>query len=119
MQKLKDRILNQPFIKRLNTYKAMPIIWWSLLIMAMPYIFSLFRVPVVWRVGLLFLIINSLLSYHVGKLIRELKLANWWLLLLPALFCLAIMPRFASYNLIFGLIYLIFEAIGKMTRLYR
>ncbi|AGK94119.1 hypothetical protein LA14_0950 [Lactobacillus acidophilus La-14] len=39
---------------------------------------------------------------------------------MPVIFCLAILPKFALYNLIFGLIYLIFEIFGLMNKdIYR
>ncbi|EFD99126.1 hypothetical protein HMPREF0891_2019 [Lactobacillus crispatus 214-1] len=40
--------------------------------------------------------------------------------MLPVLFCLAMLPHFALYNLMFGLIYLIIEAFGLMNKnIYR
>ena len=81
----------------------------------------LFRsVPIVWREGVLFMIINSLIAYHIGNLILKLKLKKWWLLLMPIIFCLAILPKFALYNLMFGFIYLIIEVFGLMNKnIYR
>ncbi|KRM41213.1 hypothetical protein FC39_GL001224 [Lactobacillus hamsteri DSM 5661 = JCM 6256] len=115
-----QKIESIPFIKKLNQYKFMPVIWWSILVAVLPYICSICHVPAVWRIGLLFIIVNSVISYHVGKLILILKLKRWWLLCLPILFCLAILPKFANYNLVFGLIYLIFELFGLMYKnIYR
>lgn len=92
----------------------------SILVAILPYISSLLHVSIVWREGILFMIINSLIAYHVGNLILKLKLKKWWLLLLPIIFCLAILPKFALYNLMFGLIYLIIEAFGLMNKnIYR
>lgn len=120
MQKLKEKITQIPIIQKLNHYQFMPIIWWSILVCVLPYLASLCHVPVVWRVGLIFLIINNVISYHVGSLIQKLKLKKWWLVLLPFAFCLVILPHFANYNLIFGIIYLILEVFGIMGhRLYR
>ncbi|MFJ6922003.1 MAG: hypothetical protein ACIRZZ_02180 [Lactobacillus gallinarum] len=120
MRKIGDKIKNIPIIKKLNTYQWMPLIWWSILVAILPYISSLFHVSIVWREGILFMIINSLIAYHVGNLILKLKLKKWWLLLLPIIFCLAILPKFALYNLMFGLIYLIIEAFGLMNKnIYR
>ena len=120
MRKIGDKIKNIPIIKKLNTYQWMPLIWWSILVAILPYISSLLHVSIVWREGILFMIINSLIAYHVGNLILKLKLKKWWLLLLPIIFCLAILPKFALYNLMFGLIYLIIEAFGLMNKnIYR
>ena len=120
MRKIGDKIKNIPIIKKLNTYQWMPLIWWSILVAILPYISSLFHVSIVWREGILFMIINSLIANNVGNLILKLKLKKWWLLLLPIIFCLAILPKFALYNLMFGLIYLIIEAFGLMNKnIYR
>ncbi|RVU70230.1 MULTISPECIES: hypothetical protein [Lactobacillus] len=120
MKKIKQRILTLPLIKKLNQRRFMPLIWWSLLVIILPYLCSLLQVPVVWRVGIVFIIINCLISYHLGNLIIKLRLNKWWMLLMPVVFCLAILPRFANYNLMFGLIYLIIEAFGLMNKnIYR
>ncbi|AZA21786.1 MAG: hypothetical protein DQL94_06345 [Lactobacillus helveticus] len=107
MKKIGDKIKNIPIIRKLNTYRWMPLVWWSILVVILPYVSSLLHVPIVWREGLLFMIIDSIIAYHVGNLILKLKLKRWWLLLLPIVFCLAMLPKFALYNLMFGLIYLI------------
>lgn len=120
MRKLGDKIKEISIIKKLNTHPWMPLVWWSILVAILPYAFSICRVPIVWRVGLLFFIINCSISYHLGKLITKLNLSKWWLLLMPIVFCLAILPKFALYNLMFGLIYLIFEIFGLMSKdIYR
>jgi hypothetical protein len=120
MKKIGDKIKNIPIIRKLNTYRWMPLVWWSILVVILPYVSSLLHVPIVWREGLLFMIIDSIIAYHVGNLILKLKLKRWWLLLLPIVFCLAMLPKFALYNLMFGLIYLIIEAFGLMNKnIYR
>ncbi|MDF7638982.1 hypothetical protein PT285_06155 [Lactobacillus sp. ESL0791] len=116
MSKFLQKIEHLPVIERLNQFYAMPVIWWCLLAAVLPFCFSLAMVPVVLRVGLLFMLINPLLSYHIGKLIGRLKLRRWWVLLLPVLFCLVVLLHFAKYNLIFCLIYLIFEIFGLMDK---
>lgn len=116
MKKIGKKIKEIPLIEKLNAYQWMPLVWWSLLVAVLPYLFSLLRIPIVWRVGLLFGIINCLIAYHLGNLMIKLKLNKWWILLLPVVFCLAIMPHFAMYNLVFGFIYLIFEAFGLMNK---
>nr|WP_280927542.1 hypothetical protein [Lactobacillus sp. ESL0703] len=116
LKQFKQKILAIPPIHKLNQLQAMPIIWWSLLVAILPFGCSLFGVPIVLRVGLLFIIVNSIISYHVGRLIITLKLPKYWLLILPVLFCLAMMIKFAKYNLLFGIIYLIFEIFGLMDK---
>lgn len=120
MHKILQKIKSIPLLKKLNQFKFMPVIWWTLLVIILPYVLSAFKTPIVWRVGLLFLIINSWISFHVGSLIMRRELSRWWIWLLPILFDLVMLPHFAKYNLIFGLIYLIFEIFGLLSnRLYR
>ena len=88
MKKIGDKIKNIPIIRKLNTYRWMPLVWWSILVVILPYVSSLLHVPIVWREGLLFMIIDSIIAYHVGNLILKLKLKRWWLLLLPIVFLL-------------------------------
>lgn len=120
MKNIGDKIKNIPMIKKLNTYRWMPLVWWSILAAILPYISSLCHVPIVWREGVLFIIINCIIAYHIGDLISKLKLKRWWVLVMPLIFCLAMLPKFALYNLMFGLIYLIIEAFGVMNKnIYR
>lgn len=109
-----------PIVKKMSKYVWMPLIWWSILAAVLPYIFSLCRISIVWRLGLLFFVINCAIAYHLGCLIVRLKLNYGWILLMPILFCLAILSHFALYNLMFGLIYLIIEVFGLMNKnIYR
>ncbi|CCI85621.1 hypothetical protein FC52_GL000214 [Lactobacillus pasteurii DSM 23907 = CRBIP 24.76] len=120
MRQLIRKIKENSFIKKLNSFYAMPVVWWSLLLMLLPYLSSLLRIPIVFRVGVVCLIIGNIISFHVGFLINRLKLKSWWLLVLPALFCLAVLPTYAKYNLLFGIIFLIFELFGQMNKqIYR
>ena len=120
MKKIGEKIKNISIINKLNTYVWMPLIWWSILVAILPYAFSMCHIPILWRVGILFFIINCSISYHLGKLIIKLRLSKRWVLFMPVIFCLAILPKFALYNLIFGLIYLIFEIFGLMNKdIYR
>ena len=120
MKKLGNKIEAIPMGRKLNSHRWMSLVWWSILVMILPYIFSICRVPVVWREAILFFIINSIIAYHLGNLIIKLNLSKWWIFLLPVLFCLAMLPHFALYNLMFGLIYLIIEAFGLMNKnIYR
>lgn len=120
MRKIWQKIKAIPLIAKLNKNEFMPIIWWGLLSAITPYILSLIKLPIVWRVGLFYLILYSILSYFLGKFIQTHHLSKWWLLFLPAIFDLAIIIKFANYNLFFGLIYLIFEVFGILgNRLYR
>lgn len=120
LQNIWQKFLAIPLLKKLNQHSFMPIIWWGVFIAAFPYFFSLIQLPIVVRVGLVFLILNSIISFHVGVLIKKRSLSKWWMLFLPVIFCLAILPRFANYNLVFGLIYLIFEVFGLINNhIYR
>ena len=120
MKKIGDKIKGISVIKKLNVHAWMPLVWWSILVAILPYIFSICRLPIVFRVGLMFFIINGAIAYHLGNLINRLNLNRWWLLLMPVVFDLAILPRFALYNLMLGLIYLIIELFGLLNKnIYR
>ena len=109
-----DKLKNIPLINKLNSYKVMPVIWWSILVVILPPIFSLLRIGTIWRVGLLFILLNSIISYHIGKLIKTINLKHYWLLFMPGCFCLIVLFKYANYNFLFGLIYLILEIFGVM-----
>lgn len=111
-----DKLKQISWIKKLNQYQAMPIIWWTILMVILPLIFSLLRIGTIWRVGLLFIIVNSIISYHVGKLIKLIKLKHYWLLFLPVCFSLVVLLKYANYNFLFSLIYLILEIFGIMDK---
>lgn len=120
MRNIRNKIKEVPIIKKLNEHTWMPLVWWSILVAVLPYVFSLCRVPIVWRLGVLFFVINCVIAYHLGCLIVRLKLNRWWIVLMPIIFCLAVLPHFALYNLMFGLIYLIIEVFGLMNKnIYR
>lgn len=120
MKKIGDKIKEISVIKKLNAHKWMPLVWWSILVAILPYVFSICHLPIVFRVGLLFFIINDVIAYHLGNLIDRLNLNRWWLVLMPIVFDLAILPKFALYNLMFGLIYLIIELFGLLNKnIYR
>lgn len=114
MNIIKQKLNQSPILKKLNKFRLMPIIWWGIVIAVLPYISSLLKIGIVWRIGIVFLIVNGLISYHVGKLIKSQRISKLWIIYLPIIFCLAILPKFASYNLVLGLVYLIFELFGLM-----
>ncbi|CAM3121814.1 hypothetical protein SAMN04487792_0191 [Lactobacillus bombicola] len=111
-----DKFKQISFIRKINQYKPMPVIWWSILVVTLPFIFSLLKISVIWRVGLLFTVINCFIGYHVGNLVKTINIKHYWLLLLPTCFCLIVLLKYANYNLLFGLIYLIFEIFGLMDK---
>ena len=120
MQKLWQIITAIPGIKQLNQYKFMPIIWCTILLAIFPYILSLIKLPIVWRMSVFYLIINSIVSYYLGKFIQKRRISKWWIFLLPIVFDLAIIIKFAPYNLFLGLVYIIFEIFGLFgNRIYR
>jgi hypothetical protein len=113
---LLNKLKQIPFIRKLNQYRSMPIIWWTILVNILPLAFSLLRISTVWRVGILFIIFNSVVSYRIGNLIKVINLRRYWLLFLPVSFCLIVLVKYANYNLLFGILYLIFEIFGLMDQ---
>lgn len=102
-----------PIVKRLNQFDFMAVIWWSLLTILIYYLARQIHFSIILGVGVFALIVNCVISYHLGKEIKRKKLKQYWLLCLPLFFCLTVLPL-PSYSLIFGLIYLIFEIFGFM-----
>lgn len=100
------------FFNKLNKHKFMPVIWWTLLVVVLTYSSSLLKLPKVWRLGLLFMIINNIIAYRIGRVIQKKGLSRWWLLLLPAIFVLVVLSHYAKYNLILAISYLILELLG-------
>ena len=76
MKKLGNKIEAIPIVRKLNSHRWMSLVWWGILVMILPYIFSICRVPVVWREAILFFIINSIIAYYLGNLIIKLNLPS-------------------------------------------
>jgi hypothetical protein len=101
-------------LARLNQHDFMPAVWWTVLALILWLSFPLFRIKKVIRLGLLFLLFNGWLSFHLGQLIRKRNLASWWGLLLPAVFALTVLlHHFAMYNYVLCLLYLLLELLGS------
>ncbi|EEX24328.1 hypothetical protein HMPREF0974_00133 [Lactobacillus jensenii 115-3-CHN] len=114
LQLAKKKILEASWIKKLNSYSFMPVIWWTLLLVLLAYGSSLLQIKLTWRVGFIFIILNSLISYQVGKVINDRNLKKYWLLFLPIVFLLVVLSRYAKYNLVLIIIYLIMEFFGSL-----
>lgn len=103
------------FFNKINRPKVMPIIWLTLLVVVLTYVSSLLKISKVLRIGIIFLIINNIIAYNIGKLIRLRELKRWWLLLLPIVFALVILSHYAKYNLVLSGSYLILELLGLIS----
>jgi hypothetical protein len=114
LQLTKNKILETSWIKKLNNYSFMPVIWWTLLLVLLAYGSSLLKIKLTWRVGFIFIVLNSLISYQVGKVITDRNLRKYWLLFLPIVFLLVVLSRYAKYNLVLIVVYLIMEFFGSL-----
>lgn len=114
LQLAKNKILETSWIKKLNNYSFMPVIWWTLLLVLLAYGSSLLKIKLTWRVGFIFIVLNSLISYQVGKVITDRNLRKYWLLFLPIVFLLVVLSRYAKYNLVLIVVYLIMEFFGSL-----
>jgi hypothetical protein len=114
LQLAKNKILETSWIKKLNNYSFMPVIWWTLLLVLLAYGSSLLKIKLTWRVGFTFIVLNSLISYQVGKVITDRNLRKYWLLFLPIVFLLVVLSRYAKYNLVLIVVYLIMEFFGSL-----
>ena len=100
------------FFKKINQHKFMPIIWLTLLAVIIWIICPLLQVPVVLRVGIVFVIFNSILAYIIGRILEKRHLSRWWLLLFPIIFAIAVTIHYAQYNYLFCVVYLCMELFG-------
>lgn len=105
-----NKVIN--FFNKLNQKNYMPLIWLTLLCVIIWIICPLVHLSKVWRVGLVFFIFNSYISFEIGHLIDVRKLNKWWLLLFPIVFALAVTIHFAKYNYLLCIVYLCFELFG-------
>lgn len=99
-------------LARLNQHPFMVLIWWTLLALILWFACGWVHLRKVWRLGLVFMLFNGWLAYHQGHLIAVRKLSRWWLLLLPAVFAVAVALHFAKYNFILCAAYLILAVFG-------
>lgn len=101
-------------LARLNQHDFMLVVWWTVLALILWLLFPLLQIKKVVRLGLLFLLFNGALSFHLGHLIKKRALASWWALLLPAVFALTLLlHHFAKYNYMLCLLYLLLELLGS------
>ncbi|MCI1290193.1 MAG: hypothetical protein LKG31_01185 [Lactobacillus sp.] len=111
LEKIKQSKLGR-WVHRLNQHPFMPLIWWAILSVILWFGCGLVHLPKVWRIGLIFMLYNGWLSYHLGHLIAVRKLSKWWILLLPAVFAAAVALHFAKYNFVLCAAYLILAVFG-------
>lgn len=97
---------------KINEKSFMPLVWLTLLGVIVWIICPLIHLSRVWRIGLVFFIFNSYLSYQIGRIMQIRKLSYWWLLLFPVVFAIAVLIHFAKYNFLLCLVYLSFELFG-------
>lgn len=102
----------QNFISKLNQKKFMPVIWLTLLGLVVWIISPLVHLSVVWRMGLIFFIFNSVLAYEIGHLISVRKASKWWLLLFPIVFAIVVAIHYATYNYLLCVVYICMELFG-------
>nr|WP_261372885.1 hypothetical protein [Lactobacillus jensenii] len=50
----------------------------------------------------------------MGKVITDRNLRKYWLLFLPIVFLLVVLSRYAKYNLVLIVVYLIMEFFGSL-----
>lgn len=106
---MKDR---ESIIKRFNQKNFMPVIWLTLLGLIIWIICPLVHLSVVWRIGLVFFIFDSILSYEIGHLIAVRHVNKWWILLFPIVFALVVTIHYATYNYLLCIVYICMELFG-------
>lgn len=120
MKKIYFRLKNLPIVVKLNQKPYMPVIWLSLLMFVLAYLFPLIHINGTWRLAIDFIAINCILSFIIGQKMHQQQLRFYWAFLWPILFCLIVFSSFAIYNYPLALVYLILEVFGMLSgNLYR
>ncbi|QVI35975.1 hypothetical protein BVJ53_12030 [Lacticaseibacillus chiayiensis] len=102
-----SRVMNWVKVPR-NT-----IICWSVFVtLLLPWIFPLLHLSVAIRVGVLFILINMLSAWWIGKMIHRHHLGWCWLLVLPVLFTLMVLWRYKWYGYFFPPIYIVLSLLA-------
>lgn len=78
----------------------------------MPLFFKLVHLAVAWRVGLLFLVLNSAYAWWLGRTIKSQRLPWWLMLLFPLLFAGMVLWRYADYSYWFVPVYLVLSLLA-------
>lgn len=82
--------------------------------------FTLFGVTKALRIGLIFIVINSIIAYLIGKIMYQNQLKWYWMFLFPIVFCILVFFIYADYNYFFAGVYLLLSWIGFNTgKVYR
>lgn len=74
--------------------------------------FTLFGVTKALRIGLIFIVANSIIAFLIGKIMHQFKLKWYWLFLFPVIFAGLVLIVYADYNYFFAGVYLLISLIG-------
>ncbi len=115
MKKLKDTRFLKVIVngwRVINKKAFMPILELTLFSVIVWTLFSLFHLNKEWRIGLVFLILNSVVAYQIGRIVKKRQLRQWWLLVFPVVFSIAVVLHYAKYNYLLSLMYLAISFLG-------
>ncbi|WP_125703595.1 hypothetical protein [Lacticaseibacillus daqingensis] len=79
----------------------------------LPWGFTLFHLPVAYRVGVLFILLNLTLAFWIGRWQSRAQLPWWYSLILPLLFGAMVWLRFADYSYWFMPIYWVVTLLSQ------
>ncbi|KRL85398.1 hypothetical protein [Lacticaseibacillus pantheris] len=103
-------------LKKINTWwqRPLPLVILTSVVMAFvaPYIFKLLHMAVAWRVGLLFIVLDSIFAWWIGRQIKQHQLPWWTIIVFPILFALMVFLRFTKYDYWMAPIYLVISALA-------
>lgn len=88
-----------------KSYLGIVVLGDVFLTLILPWIFKFFGASVPLRIGLLFIILDMVWAVWRGRFMRRGELKWWWSLLMPLLFALMVLLRFAHYDYWFVPIY--------------
>lgn len=104
--------LNKFKNSKLMKINYMPIVIAIFITLLIEILLGLIGFPKVWRLGLLFGLVNFFLAFFIGKYIAQKKISLVWSLLFPLVFAGLIFVHYASYNYFFAGIYLVISLLG-------
>lgn len=94
--------------------KAGMIVWISVVLtLIMPWVIKFAGGSVAFRVGFLFILVNMIWAIIIGRWLRSGQLPWWYSLILPVLFAVMVVWRFARYDYFFVVIYLVLTLLAR------
>ncbi len=103
-------------MQKLNAWWQQPltlsILFSAVMAIIAPIFFKLVHVHIAWRVGLLFIVINTIFAWWLGRYTKQHKLFWGVILVFPILFAGMVYWRYARYDYWFVLLYAVVSLLA-------